>query len=121
MESENERLKILHMIQDGKISAEQGIALLEQCEAEPHPAEMPAAGPRWLHVVVTEVPNGRTHVNVRMPVNLIDAGSKMGVNLHTKLSGMNMDQLREMIKEGYLGTVLDITDEDDERVQLILE
>lgn len=121
MAADSERVKILEMIQEGRISAAEGIALLEKCEAQPHAAEMPTQGPRWLHVVVTDVVSGKTHVNVRMPVSLINAGSKLGVHLHSELNGMNMDEVREMIREGYVGTVLDITDEDDERVQLVLE
>ena len=121
MAAETERLHILQMIREGRISAAEGISLLEQCEAEPHAAEMPPVGPRWLRVMVTDVHSGKMHVNVRMPVNLVSAGAKLGSHLHSEVSGMNMDQVRELIKEGYVGTVLDVTDEEDERVQMILE
>lgn len=122
MSDANERLQILQMIQNGQISAEEGIRRLEEKGAETSEAEKPAAGPRFLHVLVTDTHSHKASVNVRIPVNLINAGVKMGAHLHTEVNGANMDQVRELIRENYIGTVLDATDdEEDERVQLFLE
>jgi hypothetical protein len=124
MTDANERLQILQMIQNGQINAEEGIRRLEEFGTDAGAVEPPASasGPRFLHVLVTDTRSNKASVNVRIPVNLINAGVKMGAHLHTEVNGANMDQVRELIRENYIGTVLDATDdEEDERVQLFLE
>ena len=122
MGNPNDRIHILQMIQEGKIDAAEGIRMLEQCGAEKNTVETPPPGPRWLHVTVTDTVTGKARVNVRLPVNLVNAGVKLGARLSTEVDGVNLDHVRELVKDGYVGSVLDVTDDDeDERVQIYLE
>jgi hypothetical protein len=119
-----ERIRILKLIEEGKVSPAEGVRLLEQGQTEPqsHAAENPSTGPRWLRVLVTDTESGKTRVNVRLPVNLVNAGVKLGAHLSTAVEEIDMDQIREYIRRGFTGQVLDVfDDEEDERVQIILE
>ena len=124
MTTADERVHILKMIGEGKISPSEGIRLLELGVSEPQsqPAEKTAKAPSWLHVQVTDISTGKVRVNVRLPVNLINAGLKMGAKLSTEIENMDMSQIAEYIRSGYTGPVLDVLVEDEEEhVQIFLE
>jgi hypothetical protein len=129
MATTEERVKILKLVQDGKISAEQGVQLLEALQ-DPlkQKTESPAGQPkgtqvaRWFRVSVTDTDTGKVRVNVRLPVNLITAGVKMGARFSPEVEGLDMDQLMALIKAGEIGKIVDVVDEKDgEHVEVFLE
>lgn len=139
MATNEERMKILKMVAEGKITAEEADQLLEALEEServpgvprpgippmPSAPEMPPAPgrkPRWLHVRVTDTNTGRTRVNVRLPVSMINIGLKMGSKFAPEVEGLNMDELMRMIESGEIGQIVDVTDEEDgEHVEVYLE
>lgn len=130
MPTSEERLRVLQLIQDGKISAEEGIRLLESLDtAAQANAGKPAGtsvatgrGARWFRVRVTDTGTGKTRVNVRLPVNVLSAGMKMGARFSPEVEGLDMDQLMGLIQAGATGQVLDVVDEQDgEHVEVFLE
>ena len=105
MDSSEERLKVLQMIQDGKITAEEGMRLLETLGQKPAdqttPAEtQPLRAARWFRVRVTDTNSGKVRVNVRMPVSVINAGVKMGARFSPEVEGLNTSELLEHIRAG---------------------
>jgi hypothetical protein len=73
-------------------------------------------------VRVTDTGSGKTRVNVRLPVNVLSAGMKMGARFSPEVEGLDMDQLMSLINAGATGQVLDVVDEKDgERVEVFLE
>jgi hypothetical protein len=120
----SERINILKMIEEGKISPAEGVRLLEQGETG---SKLPAAEtkegrPRWLRVLVTDTTTGKASVNVKLPINLVDAGVKLGARLSIAMEGQTMEQVNKSIRDGYFGMVLDVVNDDqDERVQIFLE
>ena len=132
MASSEERLKILQMIQDGKLTAEEGIKLMESLERQEAPGgTTPPAGftggaggknQRWMRVRVTEVSTGKTRVNVRLPVSLINAGMKMGARFGPEIDGIDANQLRQFVNSGETGQVFDVyDDEDGEHIEVFIE
>lgn len=134
MASSEERMRILRMVQDGKITAEEAARLLEVLEGIRKPAEstgqgggastpFPAGkGPRWFRVHVTDTNSGRTRVNVRLPVSVVSAGIKMGARFSPEVQGLDSAQIMEFINSGEIGRVMDIFDEEDgEHVEVFLE
>ncbi len=129
MATVEERLKILRMIQDGKITAEEGAQLLSSLEsrqaagAETQRAANAARGPsRWFRVRVTDTDTGKTHVNLRLPVSLLHAGIKMGARFSPEVEGLDVNQLIETINSGEVGKVVDVfDDEDGEHVEVFIE
>ena len=134
MATAEERMKILKMIQEGKITAGEGAELLEALEtrpptrpgppappAPPEPA-LPSRAPRWFRVVVTDTNTGKTRVNVRLPVSLISAGVKMGARFAPQVEGMDAEQLMAFLRAGEVGKVVDVMDENDgEHVEVYIE
>jgi SHOCT-like domain len=131
MTTSEERLKILKMIQEGKITAEEGVKLMEALESSKAvsgtglPLEGVAGGGkgnRWFRVRVTELGTGKTRVNVRLPVNLINAGLKMGARFSPEVQGLDMEQLKQYIQSGETGKIVDVYDDDDgEHVEVFIE
>jgi hypothetical protein len=129
MATPEERAKILKLIQDGKISAAQGVQLLDalqdpnrnKAEGVTSP-EKPVQVARWFRVSVTDTDTGKVRVNVRLPVNLITAGVKMGARFSPEVEGLDMEQLMTLIKAGEIGKIVDVVDEKDgEHVEVFLE
>jgi len=129
MTTAEERMKILSMIQDGTITAEEGMRLLETLEEPPkRPAaqERPSAPAsnraRFVRVCVTDTDSGKTRVNVRLPISVVSAGMKMGARFSPEVEGLEMSELMTYIRSGDTGKVIDIfDDEDGERVEVYVE
>jgi Asp-tRNA(Asn)/Glu-tRNA(Gln) amidotransferase B subunit len=129
MATPEERVKILKLIQDGKISASQGVQLLEALQDPLRNRTESASGlpkatqvARWFRVSVTDTDTGKVRVNVRLPVNLITAGVKMGARFSPEVEGLDMEQLMTLIKAGEIGKIVDVVDEKDgEHVEVFLE
>ena len=125
-----ERLRVLKMLQDGKISASQAAQLLEALEEIPSPnsAKTPAAVAissrpgKWFRVRVTDTDSGKTRVNVRLPLNMVSAGVKMGMRFSPEVEGLDVNELMAFINSGEVGQIVDVLDEKDgEHVEVFIE
>lgn len=129
-----ERIKILEMIQDGKITAAEGMELLKALEEVPAQAAagseaVAATGLRCLRIRVTSGSNQK--VNANIPLGLVKVAAKfagMGLKLipasakaemerkGVRLEEINFDELLQLIDQGLSdGKLIDIdTDEPGE-------
>jgi hypothetical protein len=124
MAASDERLKILTMIQEGKLSPEEGLRLLDALNRPPAPKPIPpiTSPARWLRVLITDTVSGKTRVNVRLPVTVLNTGIKMGARFSTDLGQQEMSQIMNAVRNGTTGKVLDLIDEEDgEHIQILLE
>jgi hypothetical protein len=130
MASSEERLRILRMIQEGKISAEEGLKLLgtlvqadvARPAAAPESTQAPTREAKFFRVRVTDTDTARVRVNIRMPVSVITAGLKLGARFSPQIEGMNMQQLVDAIRAGEMGQIIDVYDDKDgEHVEVFLE
>ena len=124
-----ERMKVLKMVESGKITAAEATQLLEALDEAPTPkgtASMPpppaSMGGRWFRVRITDTATGKTRVNVRMPLSVVTAGMKMGMRFSPEVEGMDITQLAELIQSGETGQIVDVFDEEDgEHVEVFVE
>lgn len=126
MASVEERMQILRMIEEGKITAIEGAELLRALDTQEGKADAEplrgASKPRWFRVRITDLSTGRNKVNVNIPMGLVNVGVKMGARFAPDMEGMDYDTIMEAIHSGRQGKVIDITDEDDgERVEIFVE
>ncbi len=128
MASSEERMRILKMIQDGVISAEDGIRLLDSIEQsvrrekDGQPIEEAGRTAKFFRVRVTDTNSGKARVNVRLPVSVLSAGMKMGARFSTEIQGLDPSDLMQFIREGTIGKIVDVFDEKDgEHVEVFLE
>jgi hypothetical protein len=134
MVTTEERIQVLKMVQEGKISAEEAAQLLEEMEGVEKPpvaqVEDPQAmdsrplgrKPRWLRVRVTDTDSGRPRVNVRLPLSMVNIGLKMGTKFAPEIEGMQTEELMKIIESGEVGQIVDVQDDKDgEHVEVFLE
>jgi hypothetical protein len=126
MASSEERMKILKMIEEGKLSVEEGTKLLaalseKRVPTAPRPPGMPG-GPRWLRIRVTDVRTGRSKASVQIPLALVDAGMKIGAHFAPEVEGVDMSNVLAAVRSGMTGKIIDVTDEEDgEHVEIYVE
>ena len=126
MATVEERMKILKMIEEGKISAGDGAELLRALDrdskakpGEPLKGESPA---KWFRVRITDVATGKNKVNVNIPMGLVNVGMKMGARFAPEVEGVDFDELATLIQGGAQGKVIDIIDnEEGEHVEIFVE
>jgi len=131
MATTEERMKILQMIQEGKISAEEGAQLLSALSRSAKGKRSRSAPPhrsmsaRWLRVRVTDMKTGRAKVNVNLPLKLIDAGLSIAGNFIEDIDidiDDIMETLNEAMEENLTGKIIDVVDaEDGEHVEIFIE
>ena len=124
MTTSEERLKILKMIDDGKINAEEGAKLLSALSESRQSKSKPAVrtttgGARWLRVRVTYMVTGKPNATVNLPLGLVDAG----MNIASKYApDIAFDELIASINDGAQGKIIDVIDEEDgEHVEIFIE
>ena len=123
MATGEERMRILKMVEEKQITAEEAARLLEALRtgAGAPPRDEPGRA-RWLRVRVTDRATGKSKVNVNLPVGLLDVGLKMGARFAPDMAGMDISAIHAAIKEGLQGKIVEIDDEDDnERVEIFVE
>jgi len=149
--SMDERLSILKMVEENKISAEQGVQLLSalgQPKAAPAPVmnSQPAGEAmdeavvdevmvdettpeksftgkgRWFRVMVTDTNTGKNKVSVRLPMRMVQWGLKVGSRYTDELEGLDFNELAQALSEEGGGPLVDVIDEEDgEHVQVFVE
>jgi len=127
MATNEERMRILKMIDEGKITAEEGAKLLATLSDSRKSSTAPRkpdlrnnpGGARWLKVRVTDMVTGKAKATVNLPLGLVDAG----LNIASKYApDIAFDELVEAINAGAEGKIIDVYDEeDDEHVEIFIE
>ncbi|MBC7876063.1 MAG: hypothetical protein H7Y59_02740 [Anaerolineales bacterium] len=129
MANSEERMKILKMIEEGKISADEGSKLLAALSDSrrglpmpPRPPGSGSGGARWLRIRVTDTRTGRSKASVQIPLALVDAGMKIGAHFAPEVEGVDMTNVMEALRMGVTGKIIDVTDEEDgEHVEIYVE
>ncbi len=124
MPSSEERMKILKMVEEGKISADEGAKLLSALQQAERASSADQAGRRGmpghlLHIRVTDLASGRSKASVQVPIGLIDHGMKLGARFAPEVEGVDMGNVLDAVRAGATGKIIDVTDDEDgERVEI---
>jgi hypothetical protein len=133
MASTEERMKILKMIEEGKISAEDGAKLLAALSSDrknpppprgfaPNTPGVSGNGGRYFRIRVSDAATGKSKVNVNIPMNLVNVGLRMGARFAPELGGLDMSELQNAINAGMTGKIIDVTDDEDgDHVEIFVE
>jgi hypothetical protein len=98
-----ERARILQMVSEGKIKAEQGVELLKALKT---PQDTRSSHPRtqgdanWVRVRVTDMETGRTRVNVNLPFGLVRAGIRLGARFAPEMEDVDWESRGRIGKTG---------------------
>ena len=132
----DERLQILKMLEEGKITAEEAAKLLEALKTAEATGgndnsqvqaawEPPGKKARWLRIEVKERDGDRVHI--KLPLVVVKAALRMGG--HFSIAGFDSDELgpdvmaelEQALREGEAGMLIDVVEEDGDHVQIYLE
>ena len=110
-----ERMRILKMLEEGKITAEEAAKLLGAVETTA--AEAVSGGvKKVLHIEVKGDADKKAKVNVNIPLELIRIGLQMVPKEYQKKleeKGMDLDKIIEMIEAGAEGRLVEVEHEKD--------
>lgn len=123
MTTREERLKVLTLVEEKKITPEEGARLLSALargERKRQAADETEA--RWLRVRVTDVHSGKPSVNVTIPMRLVNVGLKVGARFIPDVEGIELGELGAALRQGMSGKVMDVVDEEEgQRVEIYVE
>jgi hypothetical protein len=120
-----ERRKVLQMVEEGKLSPEDGARLLTalgQADEAPEETASAASGAsihgRQLRVRVTNVATGKQKVTVNIPLGLVE----FGLRFIPENEKFDPETLRQAIRDGLTGRIVEVFDEEKgERVEIFIE
>ena len=125
----SEKLAILKMVEEGKITVEEASKLLETVEGKKENFSIITKEigktAKWLKIKVVD-DNEDTKVNVNVPIALIDVALKIAKassnDFDIKLGSLNIDieNIVKMIQEGAEGKIVDI-ESDGTKVEIVVE
>lgn len=123
MATSEERMKILKMVQERRITAEEGAKLIAALGKAEQRQQASAEGEsRWLRVRITDLESGKPSVNVNLPMSLVNVGLKMGARFIPDMEGIQVDELAEALRQGLTGKIMDVVDEaEGQRVEVYVE
>lgn len=127
---DEEKVRILSMVKEGKITPEEGMKLLEALgESVQEEDDVPVQGKaKWFRVRITDTRTNKPKVSVNLPISIVDwalrTGGKVAAFGGADLGGMGVDleELRVAINSGLKGKIIDVTDDDDgQHVEIVIE
>lgn len=126
MATTEERMKILQMIREGKITAEEGAKLLSALtdvkKAPPKTLSRSSEGTRWFRVRVTDMASGKTKTSVNIPMGLMEWGLQIGAAFAPEVGTINSEEIMDALQSGIEGKIVDVIDEEDgEHVEIFID
>jgi len=130
-----ERMRILELLEQGKITAAEAAELLRALEGTGAEArngrdERGQSGerPRWFRVRVTDTATGRVRANVSIPYSMVHFGLRFAPGElffgrgRMGRAPQGMDEMLDALRQGKRGTIYDVTDaHEGQRIEIIVE
>jgi len=124
MATPDERMKILRMLEEGKLSAEEASRLLRalaKSNPEAHPSDQDGDS-KWMRIRVTDLDGDRAAVNVNLPMRLVNVALRLGAQFIPEEEDIDLEELAEALKDGLTGKIVDVIDEEEGRqVEIYVE
>lgn len=131
-EPEDERLRVLRLVQQGRLTPEQALALLEALAPHPpaargapgtapQPAPSGGAGRgRLLRIRIVEDGEERVHLNI--PLGLARSALRLiPARAQHYLADVDLEALLEQVERGASGRILVVRDDDESGVEVTVE
>ncbi|SET18376.1 SHOCT-like domain-containing protein [Anaerobranca gottschalkii] len=108
-----EKLQVLKMIEEGKITAEEGIKLLAAVEQRDWESVEGERKAKYLYIRVEDLHTGRKKVNLKVPFFLVNFGMKFLPKEAEGVTQRDLERVIEIARHGGLGEVLEVVDDED--------
>ena len=121
MSHTRERSEVLRLIEEGKVTAAEGIQLLTA--QRPHSSlPLSSTDKRWLRIHVTDLKSNQSRVNVNVPLRWIDAGLRLGRSFAPELDQIDWNKILATAQDSTAIRLLEVEDlEDNQRVEIVVE
>ncbi len=124
MATPDERMKILKMLEEGKLSADEASRLLKALSkgsTETRPASQGGES-KWMRIRVTDLDGDRAAINVNLPMRLVNVALRLGAQFIPEDEDIDLEELAEALKAGLTGKIVDVIDEEEGRqVEIYVE
>lgn len=132
--SDTERLRILKLLEQGKITVPEAAELLaalgerapdgrrpdrQRWLAEELPP--PSDRARWIRVRVTDARTGQVRTNVTVPIGMVGFGLGFARRFRNVPGVAVVDEVFEAVRSGRRGTIFDVANEGGERVEILID
>lgn len=121
-----EKLQILNMVKDGKITVEEGLSLIDALGEKGEDIHMNSRSPgKCLRVRVFD-PKEETKVNVTLPISLMRVGMKLASKLSPEmkeagLTDLDLEEILAAVDSGQIGKIVEVDSNDGTKVEVIVE
>lgn len=111
-----ERMQILKMIEEGRVSSSEGLELINSLESQDN-LIVKKKEAKWLRVRVVSEKDKKANVKVNIPLSLIDLGLKLGTAYAPELKNSGLDKIDiqeiiDAVKNGAEGKIVEVEDEE---------
>ncbi len=117
-------MRILKMLEEGTITAEDATRLLQAVSAGRTGGARTPTGreARWLRVRITDTITGESKVSINVPMGLVRTGIRMGARFIPSDSNVDYQEIMAAIQGGETGKILEVIDEEQgEKVEIWAE
>jgi hypothetical protein len=122
MTMDEDRMQILKMLEEGKITSDDAAKLLDAMVSD-RPAESAPGGGKRLLIRVTDTRTGKKKVNVKIPIALAKIAAKfIPAKSRRQLAeeGVDVDAVLSQVMTGNIGKVVDV-ESDEDLVEVTIE
>jgi hypothetical protein len=123
MTHKEERIRILRLLEEGRVSAEDAAKLLaalgsdDRTGAQSTALKVPA---RWVRIRVTDLSTGRSKVEINVPAELIRLAGRFGARFAPE--DVDVEEILDAVRTGKSGQLVDVVDhEDGTHVEVFVE
>ena len=119
---DEDRMQILKMLEEGKITSDDAAKLLDAMESD-RPAEHGAGGGKRLFIRVTDAKTGKKKVNVKIPIALAKIAAKFipaKSRRQLEEEGVDVDAVLSQVMTGNIGKIVDV-ESDEDLVEVTIE
>jgi len=121
---QDEKLSILKMLEEGKITTDEAYELLEALKEDSSTNLDSKVSQKFrvLKIKVSDTVNNKVKVNLSIPYSLVTLGMKLGNKFLPKevLEGVDLEEVLKAINQGETGKIIDV-DDDNDHVEISLE
>ena len=136
-DADSDRLRILQLLEQHKITASEASELLAALGTSASTREgrrrgdrnrwlaeelgPPSDRARWFRVRVTDQATGRLRTNVSVPIGMVGFGLGFARRFRNIPGVTTVDEMYEAVRAGRRGTIFDVSSDNGERVEIVID
>ncbi len=124
MDQNKERIQILSDVRRGELAIPEAIDRLQALAARPETLETnrELSDDRELHIIRTDLEENKVLMDIRLPLDLLDAADRVGAQISSLLARVPAGRLEKALATPGINKLLDeLLSEENEHLEIYLE